>query len=299
MGDDAATGAAGKMKGGRDAAVGGVTPPDRRVFVEALRAQLRVDPAKAAVLAVDVHRGHLDPEVATMPVSAADARRVRAAVSRLLAGARAAGVPVIYVLLTYRRTTPPGLESMGNPFWKAVEAARESLTPGRRSTIVHHNQEGSAQTELPPDLAVQPGDYVIRSKKRLSAFYGTELDTLLRALGTETVVLCGINTNTCVLCTAFDAFNRDLRVVVASDGVASMYGDDLHALGLENIQRCLGWVLSTDEILALFGGVAAAQPRLRGTFGRAGRSRSARRLGGAPPGDSSRRPAPAGMKLKR
>lgn len=233
---------------------------DRRPFVEALRAELRVDPATTAVLAVDVHRGHLDPGVATMPVSADDARGVRAAVARLLDGARAAGVPVIYVLLTYRRTTPPGLESMSNPFWKAVEAARESMTPGRRSTIIHHNQEGSVQTELPPDLAAQPGDYVIRSKKRLSAFYGTELETLLRALGTQTVILCGINTNTCVLCTAFDAFNRDLRVVVASDGVASMYGDDLHTLGLENIRRCLGWALPTDEILGLLGsGVAAAR----------------------------------------
>jgi biuret amidohydrolase len=231
---------------------------DRRAFIEAVRAQLRVDPARTVVLAVDVHRGHLDPDVATMPVSADDARRVRAAAARLLGGAREAGVPVIYVLLTYRRTTPPGLESMGNPFWKAVEAARESMTPGRRSTIIHHNVEGSVQTELPPDLAAQPGDYVIRSKKRLSAFYGTELDTLLRALGTDTVVLCGINTNTCVLCTAFDAFNRDLRVVVAQDAVASMYGDDLHALGLENIRRCLGWALPVDDILALLGAGAAA-----------------------------------------
>jgi biuret amidohydrolase len=245
-----------------------VRPVDRRAFVEALRAQLRVDPARTAVLAVDVHRGHLDPEVATMPVSAEDARGVRAAVARLLAGARAARVPVIYVLLTYRRTDPPGLESMGNPFWKAVESARESMTPGRASTILRHNQEGSPQTELPTELAAQPGDYVIRSKKRLSAFYGTDLETLLRALGTETVVLCGINTNTCVLCTAFDAFNRDFRVIVASDGVASMYGDDLHVLGLENIGRCLGWVLPTGEILTLFGGAprgAAAARRTEST----------------------------------
>jgi biuret amidohydrolase len=238
---------------------------DRRAFLDAMRAQLRIDPAATAVLAVDVHRGHLDPDVATMPVSADDARRVRAAIARLLAGARAAGVPVIYVLLTYRRTDPPGLESMGNPFWQAVEAARESMTPGRRSTIIHHNQEGSVQTELPPDIAAQPGDYVIRSKKRLSAFYGTDLDTLLRALGAETVVLCGINTNTCVLCTAFDAFNRDLRVVVASDGVASMYGEDLHVLGLENIRRCLGWAMPVDEIVDVFATTRTPAARIAGS----------------------------------
>jgi nicotinamidase-related amidase len=230
---------------------------DRSEFIRALRAQLTVDPRRTAILAVDVHRGHLDPEIGTMPVTPRDAARVRTACARLLDGARAAGVPVVYVLLTYRRTTPPGLESMVNPFWCAVEAARESMTPDRRSTIVHHNQEGSPQTELPHELAPHPGDYVIRSKKRLSAFYGTDLEVLLRALGTETVVIAGINTNTCVLCTAFDAFNRDLRVIVASDAVASMYGEDLHVFGLQNLQRCLGWVLTTDEILAALGAAKA------------------------------------------
>ncbi len=229
---------------------------DRREFIQALRRQLTVDPRRTVVLAVDVHRGHLDPEIGTMPVASEDAARVRAACARLFVGARAIHVPIIYVLLTYRRTTPPGLESMGNPFWRAVETAKESMTPDRRSTIIQHNQEGSPQTETPPELAPQPSDYVIRSKKRLSAFYGTDLDVLLRSLGTETVVIVGINTNTCVLCTAFDAFNRDLRVIVASDAVASMYGDDLHAFGLENLQRCLGWVLTTEELLAALGAEA-------------------------------------------
>lgn len=232
---------------------------DRGEFIRALHGQLSLDPRRTAILAVDVHRGHLDPEMGTMPVAPEDATRVRAACARLLAGARAFHVPVVYVLLTYRRTTPPGLESMGNPFWRAVEAARESMTPGGRSTIVHHNQEGSPQTETPPELVPQPGDYVIRSKKRLSAFYGTELDVLLRALETETVIIVGINTNTCVLCTAFDAFNRDLRVIVASDAVASMYGEDLHVFGLENLKRCLGWVLTTGEILAALRGEIPAR----------------------------------------
>jgi len=230
---------------------------DRREFVHALRTQLAMDPRHTAILAVDVHRGHLDPEIGTMPVSASDAVRVRAACARLLAGARTLSVPVIYVLLTYRRTTPPGMESMGNPFWQAVEQVKQSLTPGRQSTIRHHNQEGSPQTELPPELSPQQGDYVIRSKKRLSAFYGTDLEILLRSLGTSTVVIAGINTNTCVLCTAFDAFNRDLQVIVAADAVASMYGEDLHVFGLENLRRCLGWVLTTDEILAALKGAEA------------------------------------------
>ncbi|HEX9245970.1 MAG TPA: hypothetical protein VGA35_07385, partial [bacterium] len=68
---------------------------DRREFVEALRSQLTIDPRRTAMLAVDVHRGHLDPEIGTMPVEASDAARCRAALARLFAGARTARVPVI------------------------------------------------------------------------------------------------------------------------------------------------------------------------------------------------------------
>ena len=45
-------------------------------------------------------------------------------------------------------------------------------------------------------------------------------------------------------------FNHDYCVVVASDCVASMYGDDLHVLGLQNVARCLGWVFSNEDIKA-------------------------------------------------
>jgi nicotinamidase-related amidase len=97
-----------------------------------------------------------------------------------------------------------------------------------------------------PEL-YREGDYVIDNKKRLDCFYGTDLNQLLQGLGATTVCLMGINTNTCVLNTAFTAFNLDYRVVVLSDCVASMYGEDLHVLGLQNVARCLGWVLDNGE----------------------------------------------------
>jgi nicotinamidase-related amidase len=50
-----------------------------------------------------------------------------------------------------------------------------------------------------------------------------------------------------VLNTAFTAFNNDYRVIVLSDCVASMYGDDLHEFGLQNIARCLGWTLDNQQ----------------------------------------------------
>ena len=68
------------------------------------------------------------------------------------------------------------------------------------------------------------------------------------------VCLMGINTNTCVLNTAFTAHNLNYQTIVLSDCVASMYGNDLHELGLQNVQRCLGWVLTNDELRKKLGG---------------------------------------------
>ena len=51
-----------------------------------------------------------------------------------------------------------------------------------------------------------------------------------------------------ILPAAFSAFNFDYRVVVLSDCVARMYGDDLHVLGLQNISRCLGWVITNRQL---------------------------------------------------
>jgi nicotinamidase-related amidase len=85
---------------------------------------------------------------------------------------------------------------------------------------------GSPGTELMPELYAE-GDYVIDNKKRLDCFHGTDLKTLLEIHRVKNVCLMGINTNTCVLNTAFTAFNHDYRVIVLSDCVASMYGDDV------------------------------------------------------------------------
>lgn len=222
---------------------------DRSQFKAQLKERLRIQPKVTAVVTVDMHRGHLDPAVATMPADPAECRRVVEAAGPLLAFCRSLGLPVIHVVMTNRRFPDGRSEAYGVPFWAAVEELNQSLTPERTSTIYGHNLEDTVQTELIPSLC-GPGDYVTHAKKRLSCFYGTDLEITLRTLGIKTVVLMGINTNTCVLCTAFECFNRDLAPIVISDCVASMYGPDLHLFGLECVSRCLGWVLTADELRA-------------------------------------------------
>jgi nicotinamidase-related amidase len=222
---------------------------DRSSLIRGLYRELVLDAKQTAVVAVDMHRGHLDMEVATMPTRPEDAQRVIANAREALAFARGRGVPVIHVVLVYRQLPAIGSEAMVSPFWRALHAAMDELdrlTPGRKSTVREHNLEGTAGTQIIPELH-EPSDYVINNKKRLDCFYGTDLRQLLDTLGAKNVVLMGINTNTCVLNTAFTAFNLDYRVVVLSDCVASMYGDDLHALGLQNVSRCLGWVIDNRQ----------------------------------------------------
>lgn len=222
---------------------------DRSNMVESLKKQLVMKAASTAIVTVDMHRGHLDPSVATMPASEEDCERVITHAVDVLGFARQKSIPIIHVTLVHRDIPGFGSEGVMVPFWRSVQdilKAEDRLSPGRKSTTTAHNLEGSPGTEIIPELYA-PKDFVINNKKRLDCFFGTDLEILLRTLDTETVVLMGINTNTCIMNTAFAAFNRDFQVVVISDCVASMYGDDLHILGLENVKRCLGYVLTAEE----------------------------------------------------
>lgn len=220
---------------------------DRQDFIKALKDKLVVDPQKTAVVAIDMHRGHLDPEVATLPVSVEIAKSVIDNTVELLNFSRFHGIPVIHVVLTLRDIPGLGAENMFNPFWKAVQETNISLTVGVKGNVGAHNVQGSVQCAIIPELYDPAKDWVIDNKKRFSAFYGTDLEILLRTLGVDTLVLIGINTNTCVQCSTFEATNRDFKSIVITECVNSSYGEDLHILGLQNIQRCLGWVLTVEE----------------------------------------------------
>src|SRR5207244_13112869 len=102
-------------------------------------------------------------------------------------------------------------------------------------------------TQVPPSL-VAPHDVHVTTKISLDGSLDTHLDILLRrVLRAETVVLTGINTDTCVYSTTFAASNRGYAPIVISDCVASMRGKDAHWMALELMSRSIAWVLSVDE----------------------------------------------------
>lgn len=206
------------------------------------------------MVTIDMHRGHLDPVHATLPVPREIGERVLRQTAQVLEFARQRGIPVVHVILTLR---PAELSKLSHRFPDIVLSPEVPQTDARRKGTPH-NLQGSVQTELMPELGPHPSDYVIDNKKTFNAFLGTDLEHLLRVLEIDAVVFVGINTNTCVLSSAFEASNLGFRVVVLSDCVASMYGDDLHVLALENVARCIGWVLTADEFREKIGTASSA-----------------------------------------
>ena len=92
-------------------------------------------------------------------------------------------------------------------------------------------------------------DTIVDTKKRYDCFVATDLDFVLRARSINTLLITGINTNSCVLCTVAAANVRDYAPIVIEDCVDSMDGDDLHHAALACIRTALGWVMSADDAL--------------------------------------------------
>ncbi len=202
---------------------------------------LSLDPHATAVVAIDMHRGHLDPAVATLPLPSLRCGPLIKRAAALFAEVRARGVPIVHVVTEYRDPT----EIAANPFWKWVH---DEPTQARRG-ILRHNLAGSPGTEIIPEL-LDPRDLVVRGKRRYSSFLATDLEFVLRRkLGAGTLVLAGINTSTCILCAAFEATNLDFRVIVAADAVDSMDGEDMHRFSLRLVAAALGWPLGNEAIL--------------------------------------------------
>jgi nicotinamidase-related amidase len=146
-------------------------------------------------------------------------RGVLANTARAIAAARAAGVKVGYVrvgFLSDYRECPPN-----SPIFSGA----------RKNGIF---QLGTPGTEVHPALAPQVGDFDI-VKHRVSPFYGTSLEPILRAQGIERLVLCGVSTNGVVHSGAREAHDRDYEVVILEDCCAGVTADEhSHAVA------CLG-----------------------------------------------------------
>jgi nicotinamidase-related amidase len=96
---------------------------------------------------------------------------------------------------------------------------------------------------------VSNGDVVIATKKRYDCFVATDLEFVLRAGGHDSVLLIGVNTNSCVIATGIAASVRDFATFFVDEGVATMMGPDLDAAGRMLFEGSFGWTIAAEETL--------------------------------------------------
>jgi len=222
---------------------------DRSDFKRQMNALLKIDPRRTVVLTVDMQNDYLDMECGTAPVAPQEAKRVIGHARRLLEFARAQGMPVIHAYVK-RRSIEPERGFVTSVLGNVSQKARLSQNAQAEARKAPDRIEGSPQAELPAGIAA-PGDVHVTTKRVMDAFHGTDLETLLaRVFKAETVVITGINTDTCVYATTFATGNRGYQPVVISDCVASMRGLDHHWMALELMSRSIAWVLTVDEFKA-------------------------------------------------
>ena len=201
----------------------------------------KCSPAVAALVIVDMVNDFVHPEGLTV---AGNGRAVDAArsaiepIGSLATAARNAGVPVVYV---QHSTLPDGASHSGP--W--VDARGRATYSSLDICL-----DGSWGQQVVDELAPREGDLVVK-KHRYSGFARTELDSVLRERGRETIVVCGVSTNVCVEATARQGFDLDYYVVIPDDACASWHSG-LHSAALATARHRYAVVCSASDVISVW-----------------------------------------------
>lgn len=201
-----------------------------------------IDPSRTAVIVVDMEN---DFVAEGAPLESVQARDAVPNMQRTLACARETGMKVIYTTHAHRAD---GCDTGRFADLYPPIATGAGLV------------DGTDGVEIYPDLAPAPGEVVVK-KHRYSAFFGTDLDIILRGSGIETVVVIGTTTENCCHATARDAMFRDYFVVFLSDatgtfdypdvGHGAMSAAEVHAATLKILAFSTADVMTTEEFTTL------------------------------------------------
>lgn len=198
------------------------------------------DVSDTAIVELDMCRGHLgvEPDV-TCPCPRG--RDIIEAVNQFNEKARSIGIPVIHVRVVNRKG---GIDdAMGR---KAAWRRVFPMTVGPIPNADMHNIEGSKWCDFMVD--VHDDDLTVNTKKRLSAFFTTDLDFLLRNILKNTIVITGIMTDCCVLSTSFDGSNRGYNVLVPKN-LTRGFNQEMEEAALNIISLHLGLVVDSQDLV--------------------------------------------------
>src|SRR6516162_5242983 len=196
-------------------------------------ANFGIIPGRPALIDVDLQNCFVDG----YPFSAPDGPAVLDRINRLAAVCRAAGILVIHTSHVLR----PDGSNIG---------VLGELAPPVRAGIINKGAQSAALHER---LVVDPRD-ILLDKPRFGAFYGTDLELILRARGIDTVIIAGIATNVCCETTAREAAVRDFRVLFLSDGtttfgIGGTSAAELQKATLATLGFLFAQVLTINEIM--------------------------------------------------
>jgi nicotinamidase-related amidase len=191
---------------------------------------------QVALVVIDVQKGEVMAQDSGIPHMDGGAER-HARIRELVAAARAAGVPVVFVQEVHK----PTLADIG----RELDGA-EGI----------HCIEGDLATELAEGLEPRPDEYLIR-KRRYSAFFATELELVLKSHGVRTLILVGALTDVCVHYTFADAHQHDYHCRVITDcvGGSSRRAHDAALEAMAYLQRDCR--VTSDDVLAAFAAMRA------------------------------------------
>ena len=170
-------------------------------------------PGRTALINVDMQRCFVEGTPLASPAGPALVRRI----NELISACREADMLIVHT----RGWMKPDGSNLG--------VMAEMVPP----FIVDLYTEGAESAELHEALDVGPTD-VILNKPRYGAFHGTDLETILRSRGIDTVIISGIATNICCDTTAREAAQRDFRVLFLSDGTATK---EMNEVPADELQR--------------------------------------------------------------
>ncbi len=186
--------------------------------------KMKINRDKSALIVIDMQYFFLDPH---SPSFTCGGQAILPALKRLISAFREAGRPVIFTRHVHH---PDNLDSgiMGW-WWKGMCL------------------EGSPESEIHHTIAPLSDEKVIL-KHRYSAFYNTDLETVLRCLKIEDLVISGIMTNMCCESTARDAYYRDYRIFFPADGTGSI-NEEMHLASLFNLAFGFAFVTTVGMII--------------------------------------------------
>jgi ureidoacrylate peracid hydrolase len=208
-------------------------------------------PSESALVIVDVQNAYASPggylDKAGFDISGA--APAIAQINKAITAARASGMQVVFFQngwdKDYQQAGGPGSPNYHKS--NALKTMRRD--PSLEGTLL---ARGGWDYELVDALKPEPQDIIIH-KTRYSAFFNTNLDSMLRARGIRTLVFTGIATNVCVESTLRDAFHLEYFSVVLADGTHHAGPDYIQQASLFNIETFFGWVSTVPDFCGTLG----------------------------------------------